>query len=248
MGGFVRNLLIGLVLCAGVAHAEQDPDTESAQRHFDAGAAAYDARDYAKALNEFQEAQRLKPLPAFEFNIARTLDRMERFDEAIPHYERYLASKPDDTEAAARLQELKQRRDQGLAAKSAADKAAADKAAADRAAADKLAAERASVDRENAFGHRYLIPLVVGGLTLAAGAAGAGLLGTIGSDYDKLASGPSSCRPCATSSYSGLQSRYYAGWAMIGVAGALLVTDVALWIWKAKQPKRQLARAAWGTF
>jgi tetratricopeptide (TPR) repeat protein len=236
-----------MMLLCSVARAEQDPDTEAAQRHFEAGAAAYEDKDYPLALREFQEAQRLKPLPAFEFNIARTLDRMERFAEAIRHYERYLAAKPDDQEAGARLQVLKSRQSEAAAERAAADKLSADKAAADQAAADRAARARASYDRDRAFGRRFMIPIVVGGLTLVTGAIAGGLLGTISSDYDNLYSGPSSCRPCTSSQISGLQGRADAGWAMLGLAGALAVADVALWIWKAKTPPKlqAWARGAW---
>jgi tetratricopeptide (TPR) repeat protein len=77
-----------------------DPDTEVARRHFVAGVSAYDRADYETALREFRTAQRARPRPAFDFNIGRCLDRMERYAEAIEAYQRFAAAAPDDPEAA----------------------------------------------------------------------------------------------------------------------------------------------------
>lgn len=81
-------------LRAATPTAAIDPDTESARRHFSAGRDHYEAGRYADAVNEFEQANRLKPLPELEFNIARTYDRMEQYEPAIEHYEKYLAALP----------------------------------------------------------------------------------------------------------------------------------------------------------
>ena len=36
-----------------------------------------------------------RSLPAFDFNIARCLDRLERYEDAVAAYRRYLAASPD---------------------------------------------------------------------------------------------------------------------------------------------------------
>src|SRR5438067_1644343 len=82
-----------------VGAAEADPDTEIAQRLFAEGAAAYDAHDYAHALERFEAARRVKPLPAFDYNIARCHDRLGQAAPAIEAYERYLAAAPDAADA-----------------------------------------------------------------------------------------------------------------------------------------------------
>jgi hypothetical protein len=94
-----------LVACflAGVVRANEDPDTEVARRHFNAGRTFYDSEQYEKALAEFEAARRVRPHPALDFNIARCLDRLERYQPAIEAYERYIASSPAD------LEEMKQR-------------------------------------------------------------------------------------------------------------------------------------------
>lgn len=113
----MRSLFMLLLLCALPvgARALEDPDTEVAKKHFEAGRGFYDAGDYAKALDEFLAARRSKPAPAFDFNIARCLDRLERYHEAIAEYEAYLTHShkaPDADEVRTRINVLRQRLDE----------------------------------------------------------------------------------------------------------------------------------------
>jgi tetratricopeptide (TPR) repeat protein len=108
-----RILLIASLLIAGPLRAQEDAGTELARRHYLAGAAAYDAGLYERAASEFEEARREKALPALDFNLARTYERMERLDEAIAAYRRYLAQAPPPTDAEeirAHVATLEQRR------------------------------------------------------------------------------------------------------------------------------------------
>jgi tetratricopeptide (TPR) repeat protein len=106
----MKSLALLLCLASVAAAAPTDIDTEIALRHFNAGSAAYDSADYARALSEFQTAQKLRPSPAFDFNIGRCYDRLERVPEAIAAYERYVAHEPPDAaEARARIAVLKSR-------------------------------------------------------------------------------------------------------------------------------------------
>jgi Tetratricopeptide repeat len=105
--------VLPLVLVAsllGLVRANEDPDTEVARRHFNAGRAFYDSEQYEKALSEFEAARRVKAHPALDYNIARCLDRLERYQPAIDAYERYIASNPADVEEMRqRVVLLKQR-------------------------------------------------------------------------------------------------------------------------------------------
>ena len=92
--------------------SDVDPDTEIARRHFERGTELYGVGRYAEAVGEFESARRAKPLPAFDFNIARAHDRMEHAREAIDAYERYLAAvpnAPDAGEVRARIAVLRGR-------------------------------------------------------------------------------------------------------------------------------------------
>jgi outer membrane protein assembly factor BamD (BamD/ComL family) len=77
----------------------EDPDTDRARRHFQQGLTYYEADSYDQAAKEFEEARRLKPLPAFDFNIGRTYDRLGNDALAIAAYERYIASMPTPPDA-----------------------------------------------------------------------------------------------------------------------------------------------------
>ena len=67
---FSRLLALLLTLLPSLARAghptatpDVDPDTEIARRHFKAGSTAYEAGDYVTALQEFERARLVKPLP-----------------------------------------------------------------------------------------------------------------------------------------------------------------------------------------
>jgi tetratricopeptide (TPR) repeat protein len=107
---FVAAVFVWALLSSNVsADAIPDPDTEIAQRHLKAGQARYEEHDYAAALAEFEAAQRSYPRPEFIFNIARCLDRLERFAPAVREYERYLADRPDDKVTRERVRQLQGR-------------------------------------------------------------------------------------------------------------------------------------------
>jgi tetratricopeptide (TPR) repeat protein len=98
------------LVAAGVARANDDPDTEVARRHFNLGRTYYDGAEYEKALGEFEAAKRVRPHPALDYNIARCLDRLERYQPAIDAYEHYIGSNPADVaEMRERVKVLKER-------------------------------------------------------------------------------------------------------------------------------------------
>ena len=104
-----------VVGAGSVARADDDADTEIAKRHFRAGSAAYAASDYEKALQEFREANLAKRLPALEFNIAKCLDRLERYEDAIAAYQKFSAATHDGkdlAEARDRVRILRERVDE----------------------------------------------------------------------------------------------------------------------------------------
>lgn len=117
-------LLVLLSLVVGPAlRAEDDPDTEVARRLFKQGSALYIAGDYQKALGLFEQARLAKPLPAFDFNIARCHDRLGKWTEALAEYQRFAAVATDDEdlkEANARIAVLRDRL-HGAPARAAAD-------------------------------------------------------------------------------------------------------------------------------
>jgi tetratricopeptide (TPR) repeat protein len=194
----MRGIVVALLLpCWAGAGELPDPDTEVAQRLFTEGAAAYDAHDYVAALARFEAARRIKPLPAFDYNIARCQDRLGHEREALDGYERYLASQPlDAAEVQGRVAVLRRR----------------------------LASPPAPPPRHIAA------PVAVGVVSLALLATGAGLVGSVGPDYDALdrrwrMEGPTAG---VRSSADSLRAREIAGWTVLGVGAAAAVVDVAL--------------------
>ena len=83
--------LASSTLSPGVAHAQEPDDRERAHAEFSRGVEAFQAADYATALDAFQEAYRLAPHPAVRVNIANCYDRLGRPLEALFHFEHYLS-------------------------------------------------------------------------------------------------------------------------------------------------------------
>lgn len=105
---------IGFTLLLGATSVRADVQaTPEAQRHIDAGVAAFNAKDYDTASHEFEIAYDLVPLPKVLFGWAQARRLGDHCDEAIPLYRRYLATKPNDEqiEAATTAMLLCQRAD-----------------------------------------------------------------------------------------------------------------------------------------
>lgn len=196
---------------------EIDPDTEIARRHFDRGTEHYAAGRYAEAVREFEAAREVKSKPAFDYNIGRCYDRLERFEEAVAAYQRYLRSSPDDGEAA----ELQQRID--VLKERIARKAPI------ALAPVVVAATPAPRHPEHPARRRWLSAgLAVGIVGVIAFGVGLGLYLGVGPEYDRLAS---TCAPdCARDSWSGLRSTEQAGIGLTSAGASLLAADLAVWV------------------
>jgi tetratricopeptide (TPR) repeat protein len=103
--GLLAVLIVTTLGVPADAEPLQDPDTQAARRHFDRATELYDQEKYAEAAVEFEAADRLRPSPALKFNVARSLERIERWGEAAAAYRRYLAADP----GAANADDLRQR-------------------------------------------------------------------------------------------------------------------------------------------
>jgi tetratricopeptide (TPR) repeat protein len=192
----------------GVARATpaDDPDTEIARRHFETARTLYEHARYEEAIVEFEAARRARPVAELEYNIARCLDRLERWEQAIARYERYLAAAapgPEKESVSARVAELRPRVDEARA--------------------------RALAEAPRRRPRWYVAPTVLGVAALALGGAGAGLVGSVAGPYRDLDVGACALG-CPRSTYEHLENRAIAGYAVLGVAGAVAVVDVALWI------------------
>lgn len=84
---FVLGLLV-LLLASGRAHAD---GKQAARDAFQSGVKAFQAGDYGAALGKFQEADSAAHSPAITYNVARTLEKLDRPQEALDAYEAYVA-------------------------------------------------------------------------------------------------------------------------------------------------------------
>ena len=103
---------LALVCCASSAAVAQAPSDEARARALaERGFRDYDAGRYAEAIEAFEEAYRLSPVPGLLFNIARAYQHQgpEHCAAALEHYRRYLATDPDAANRAsveARIDEI----------------------------------------------------------------------------------------------------------------------------------------------
>ena len=200
-----RLLLGGWLLCAWSvrpALAIDPPDLEIAKRHYAEGLAAYDGRDYARALREFEAARALHSVPELTYNIARCLDRLERRPEAAREYQAYLVAQPYSPSAAEvreRVEVLAHRDGRAVAT---------------------VKVEPPSRRR------RYIAPIAVGVTALALAALGGGLIGGAAHEYDQALS---SCAPgCNAEQTAGFLRLSGAAYASFAMAGAAALVDVGL--------------------
>jgi len=98
------GLLLGM-LFAVPAHAQQVTDDAAAREYFKAGRTAFDQSDYESALVYFRHAYRTSGRGALLYNIGVAADRLQREQEALEAFEKYL----EETDKPARKSEVRTR-------------------------------------------------------------------------------------------------------------------------------------------
>jgi hypothetical protein len=90
--GKLRGLLLALALIwlqlPGLARAD---DKQQAREAFQAGVKAFQQGDFTGALAKFQQADGAAHSPAITYNVARTLEKLNRAQAAVDAYESYVA-------------------------------------------------------------------------------------------------------------------------------------------------------------
>ncbi|RKH54818.1 tetratricopeptide repeat protein [Corallococcus llansteffanensis] len=96
--GLVLTLALGTPFPTVAAQSETPGVSaeEQARERFTEGNLAYDLGEFDRALKAFSEAYRLKPLPAFLFNVAQCHRQLNNPSRAAFFYRRYLALSPDE--------------------------------------------------------------------------------------------------------------------------------------------------------
>jgi tetratricopeptide (TPR) repeat protein len=203
-------LLFAFVAAAG---AEEDADTQAAHRHFVNASLLYESGRYNEAIAEFEIAKSLKPVPAFDFNIGRCYERIERWQEAADAFERYLAASPDVPDA----EELRAR------------------VATLRSRAPKPKPQPPSLPVMVKPLRPYRVPAAaLAGVAVALAAAGGGLVGSVVPEYHDKQS-ECALRQCTHADWAPMAARADAGYALLAVAGAVAVVDIALWAMDARR-------------
>jgi tetratricopeptide (TPR) repeat protein len=89
----MRSLIALVLLCATAAAAEPDVEAQ-ARAHFRAATTAHERGDYARAIDEYQAAYALLPLPELLFNLGQVTRLHGDIAAAADYYRRYLAQQP----------------------------------------------------------------------------------------------------------------------------------------------------------
>jgi tetratricopeptide (TPR) repeat protein len=218
-----------------------DPDADLARKHFQHGLVLYNDGRFDAAVREFEAARELKPLPAFDFNIARCYERLEYWERAAAEYERYLLHAPGAPEAAEvreRIPVLRARARR--AARTATATAPPTESSARPAAAAATMAAPSSRARS-----LQIAAWAVGGFAVAAAVAGTGAYLSVYSEYQDQRR-QCELRSCTEAELAPLQRDVdraeAAGFTLWSVAAAAAVADVVLWTLVARE--RRPARVA----
>jgi tetratricopeptide (TPR) repeat protein len=87
-------LLVSLFPLWLVQGQPKDPNVEKAKALFNAATVYYNDKDYEKALAGYQDAYKVAPLPVILFNIAQCYRFLNRNQEAIDAYQKFLRDDP----------------------------------------------------------------------------------------------------------------------------------------------------------
>ncbi|HSN84941.1 MAG TPA: hypothetical protein VLS88_20340 [Polyangiales bacterium] len=156
------------MLVAVPARAQASPEDAAARQYFERGRAAFEQADYEGALVFFQHAYRLSQRSELQYNIGVAADRLQREEEALEAFERYL----EETEEPAREAEVRERI---AALRRSIEERDATKRALEEAA---MRYEPAGAATATADGARIKTSAIAGSSALAAaGAAGVAAMG-----------------------------------------------------------------------
>lgn len=97
MKNIISLLLASFLLTLSLPGWTQPLNLKEAMASYEDGARHYDLGEYAEALTSFKDAYRAKDDPAFLFNIAQCLRKLNRLDESASFYRSYLRRAPDSS-------------------------------------------------------------------------------------------------------------------------------------------------------
>ena len=182
---------VGKDLCPALKKLADDAPVERAKALFAMGNQHYNLGEFTQALEAYKLAYRIKPLPAFLFNIAQCHRKLGQHREAVAMYQSYLVGVPDASNKALVESLIGESQaelvadEQKEAAQLEAERVAAEKKRAEdmrlakeadaRAAAERAKAEQARIAEERELYDRHparVWAYVGGGIGVAALVAG----------------------------------------------------------------------------
>lgn len=83
------------------AAAQRTANDATARKYFEAGRVAFEQADYESALVYFQHAYRMSRRAALQYNIGVAAERLQRDEEALEAFERYLEETKNPTRGSA---------------------------------------------------------------------------------------------------------------------------------------------------
>ena len=228
-----------IAFALGLATMLVHPETVRAQADGDAralfvqGDAAYAEGRYETALTLFQEAYALSERPALLYNLANVLERLGRTQEAIDHLRRF------EEHAAEAQREIIHRRMQALESRLAVEREAAAKRELEASLARDWdtpaprAAPSLLVPWGGILSSSAALLLLGGGIALGAG----------GRSMDVRAFGSCAaagngavCPATVASDLSSAQAFALSADIAFGIAGALAITSIMLFVIKLSSP------------
>jgi tetratricopeptide (TPR) repeat protein len=89
------SMALLLVACPIAVRAQEVESKTQARAHSRAASAFFDAHDYARAIEEYEEAYRLWSVPEILFNLGQAARLQGDLQAAATYYRRYLAERPE---------------------------------------------------------------------------------------------------------------------------------------------------------
>ena len=93
----VMALAVGVP--ASVAFADGPSTAEQVETLSAEAAEAFNEEDYERAIDKFQQAYELQPVPNLLYNIGHTYEQLEEWDKAREYYDEFIRSPDVDSEA-----------------------------------------------------------------------------------------------------------------------------------------------------
>lgn len=250
----MRGPALVVLIVAAVAHVAVADENVEAKQHYDIGATAYEANDYATARTHFLAAWELSHKPAILFDLARVETKLGNDEKAIAYLQQYLKEVPDAVDAVSVRTEIEARQNALVERRARAD---AERRADDvrrQVEAQRRADEaraRLAAERERRRMRLAGWTLVGGGLAIALGGIACGIV----AEHDAttvqsggVPAGSTATPPPFAGSSAGTAAQgalmESLGIALDVVGGVAAATGVGLVVWSKRRGARGHASLA----